>query len=107
LLRAGHIIETGRLDVLRRLASIHVRAELDGPAPDVSHLEGVSNAVGDGNTIECNVSGPMETLLRTLAEVGVRHMTTREPSLEELFMAHYGSAPDGSTPDGSTNGDAG
>ena len=32
----------------------------------------------------------MEPLLRALADVGVRHMTTREPSLEELFMSHYG-----------------
>jgi hypothetical protein len=23
--------------------------------------------------------------------VGVRHLTTREPSLEELFVAHYGA----------------
>jgi hypothetical protein len=31
-------------------------------------------------------------LLRVLADAGVRHMTTREPSLEELFVSHYGAA---------------
>ena len=93
MLRAGRIIEMGRLDVLRDLAALHVHAELDGPPPDVSRIEGVSNVVVQGNSIECNVSGSMETFMRTLAQVGVRHMTTREPSLEELFMARYGAAP--------------
>ena len=32
MLRAGRIIETGRLDVLRGLAAVHVRAQLDGAA---------------------------------------------------------------------------
>jgi ABC-2 type transport system ATP-binding protein len=93
MLRAGRIIEMGRLEVLRDLAALHVHAELDGPPPDVSRIEGVSNVVVRGNTVECNVSGSMETLMRTLAATGVRHMTTREPSLEELFMARYGAAP--------------
>jgi ABC-2 type transport system ATP-binding protein len=90
MLRAGRIIETGRLDVLRELAALHVHAQLDGPPPDVSHMDGVTNVVVDGNTIECNVTGSMEEFLRALADVGIRHMTTREPSLEELFMARYG-----------------
>ena len=36
MLRAGRIIETGHLDVLRGLAALRVRAELDGPVPDLS-----------------------------------------------------------------------
>jgi polyether ionophore transport system ATP-binding protein len=90
MLRAGRIIEIGRLEVLRDLAALRVRARLDGPPPDLSGLDGVSNVVVDDHTIECDVSGPMEELLRVLSEVGVNHMTTREPSLEELFVSHYG-----------------
>ena len=48
MLRAGRIIETGRLDVLRGLAALHVHAELDGPPPDLSGVDGVSNVVVDG-----------------------------------------------------------
>jgi ABC-2 type transport system ATP-binding protein len=93
MLRAGRIIETGRLDVLRGLAALHVSARLAGPPPDVSGIAGVVNVVVHGNSIECDVSGPMEPLLQALVEVGVQHMTTREPSLEELFVAHYGDVP--------------
>jgi ABC-2 type transport system ATP-binding protein len=94
MLRAGRIIETGRLDVLRGLAALHVVAELDAAAtvPDLSGLPGVKNVVVDGRTVECDVAGAIQPLLRVLTDAGVTHLTTREPSLEELFLSHYGEA---------------
>jgi ABC-2 type transport system ATP-binding protein len=90
MLRAGRIIETGRLDVLRGLASVRVHAQLEGMAPDVSALPGVANVVVDGQSLECDVTGSMQPLLHTLTPVGIIRLTTREPSLEELFVSHYG-----------------
>jgi ABC-2 type transport system ATP-binding protein len=90
MLRAGRIIETGRLDVLRGLASVRVHAQLEGMAPDVSALPGVANVVVDGQSLECDVTGSMQPLLHTLTPVGIVRLTTREPSLEELFVSHYG-----------------
>ncbi|MEA2717921.1 MAG: polyether ionophore transport system ATP-binding protein [Actinomycetota bacterium] len=90
MLRRGRIIEAGRLDVLRGLASLHVHAQLGAPVPDVSGLEGVKNVVVDGRTIECDVAGSIQPLLRILTDAGVEHLTTSEPSLEELFLSHYG-----------------
>ena len=95
MLRAGRIIETGQLEVLRGLAALRVSAHLDGAVPDLSGLDGVSHVVVDGQSIECDVSGSMEPLLAVLAAAGVTRMTTREPSLEELFVAHYGSGSPG------------
>jgi ABC-2 type transport system ATP-binding protein len=92
MLRTGRLIETSRLETLRELAALRVRAVLDGAVPDVSQIAGVRDVVVDGNTLECSVSGAMEPLLRVLADAGVHHLTTREPSLEELFMARYGGA---------------
>jgi ABC-2 type transport system ATP-binding protein len=93
MLRAGRIVEIGHLDVLRGLAALRVHAVVEAPVPDLSGLQGVSNFVIDGQTIECDVAGSMEPLLSALVAAGVRHMTTREPSLEELFMSHYGDSP--------------
>ncbi|MBK9179772.1 MAG: ABC transporter ATP-binding protein [Acidimicrobiales bacterium] len=98
MLRAGRIIETGHLDVLRGLAAMRVRAQVTSEVPDVSRLQGVSNVVVDGHTIECDVAGSMEPLMSALAGAGARHMTTREPSLEELFMSHYGDGAAASGP---------
>ena len=92
MLRAGRIIETGRLDVLRGLAAVHVRAELEAAVPDLSGLDGVKNVIVDGLAVECDVSGPVQPLLLVLTGAGVKHLTTREPSLEELFISHYGDA---------------
>ena len=98
MLRAGRIIETGHLEVLRGLAALRVHAHLDGATPDLTGLAGVSNVVIEDRTLECDVEGSMEPLLSALAAAGVTRMTTREPSLEELFVAHYGT---GATPAGS------
>ena len=93
MLRAGRIIETGRLDVLRGLAALRVYAQLERPAPQLAAVPGVANLVIADDTIECDVTGPMEPLLRVLVAAGVVRITTREPSLEELFMSRYGDAP--------------
>ncbi len=90
MLRTGRIIETGRLDVLRALAAVHVHAQLDSKPIDLSQVEGVSSVVIDGRSLECDVVGSMQPLLRVLAEAGVHQVLTREPSLEELFVSHYG-----------------
>jgi ABC-2 type transport system ATP-binding protein len=90
MLHGGRIIEIGRLDVLRGLAKLRVRAELESPVPDLSALGGISNVAVDGRNVECDVTGSMQPLLRVLTESGINRLTTREPSLEELFMSQYG-----------------
>ena len=89
MLRAGRIIETGHLDVLRGVAALRVSAQFGGSVPDLSHVEGLSNIVVEGQTIECDVTGSIEPLLQVLGAANVNRMTTREPSLEELFVANY------------------
>jgi hypothetical protein len=44
----------------------------------------------------------VEPLLRVLADSGVTGLLSREPSLEELFLARYGAGAD---PDPVTRGD--
>jgi ABC-2 type transport system ATP-binding protein len=90
MLRAGRLIETGSLEVLRGLSSIHVHALMGGQVPDVTSIPGVSNVDVNVSMLECDVSGSMEQLFQTLGAAGVKHLTTRERSLEELFMARYG-----------------
>ncbi len=101
ILRAGHLVEVGTLSEMRHLSALQVEAELDGVVPDLSSVPGVSAVEVDGGRIRCQVSGSVEPLLTVLAGAGVRHLTSREPSLEELFMAHYGA--DGTSEGGSTD----
>jgi ABC-2 type transport system ATP-binding protein len=99
ILRAGRLAEVGTLSQMRHLSALQIEAELDGPVPDVSTIPGVSAVEIDGDRIRCQVTGPAERLMTALAAAGVRRIVSREPSLEELFLAHYGT--DGS--EGVTN----
>ena len=44
-----------------------------GPLPDLAHIEGVTNVVVDGRTVECDVVGSMEPLMPALAGAGLEH----------------------------------
>ncbi len=92
ILRAGELVEVGTLEQMRHLTALQVEAQLDGTVPDLSRIPGVHGFEVHGKTVRCQVTGPMEPLLRALAKAGVHHMTSREPSLEELFLAHYGGS---------------
>ena len=90
ILRAGRLVESGTLSDMRHLSAVQVEAEFDDETPDLSAVPGVSAVVVEDHRVRCHVTGSMEPLLAVLARSGVRHLTSREPSLEELFLAHYG-----------------
>ena len=93
ILRAGRLVEVGTLADMRHLSALHVDADLDGPVPDLSAIPGVSRVEVAGRHVRCQVTGPVAPLLGALSAAGVRHLVSREPSLEELFLAHYGARP--------------
>jgi ABC-2 type transport system ATP-binding protein len=97
ILRAGRLAEVGTLAQMRHLSALQVEAELDGTVPDLSAVAGVSAVEIDGNHVRCQVVGPVEHLMSLLVAAGVRRLVSREPTLEELFLAHYGA--DGTEPD--------
>ncbi|MFC4050491.1 ATP-binding cassette domain-containing protein [Actinomadura syzygii] len=89
IIRNGVAVETGTLDDLRHLSRTSIRAELAGP-PDGLPLPGAHDVRIDGTTITFEVDNPrLDDVLRQLAEVGVRSLTSRPPTLEELFLRHY------------------
>jgi len=94
ILREGRLVEVGTLAEMRHLSSLQVEAELDGIVPDLARVAGVTAVEIEGGRVRCQVTGSIEPLLAALAGAGVRHLTSREPSLEELFLAHY-SAEEG------------
>jgi ABC-2 type transport system ATP-binding protein len=70
-----------------------VRAVLTAPAPDLTAIDGLSNVKVDGVKVDCDVTGSMQPLMAALVGAGIDHLTTEEPSLEEVFLAHYGDTP--------------
>jgi len=93
ILRMGELLQIGTLAEMRHLAAVRVDATFEGPPPDVSHVPGVSALETHDHTLRCHVSGSIEPLLKVLANSGVRELLSSEPSLEELFLSHYGTHP--------------
>jgi ABC-2 type transport system ATP-binding protein len=90
ILRAGHLVDIGTLAAMKHLSAVSVEVTFDGSPPDLINVPGVRAVVVEGTTLRCQVTGPMDPLLKALAGVRVRRLLSREPSLEELFLAHYG-----------------
>jgi len=94
IIRAGRSVETGTLAELRHLTRTTVDAELDGPL-DAGRLPGAHDAVMDGTRLRCEVdNAALNEVLRRLTAVGVRTLTCRPPTLEELFLRQYSDQSD-------------
>jgi ABC-2 type transport system ATP-binding protein len=96
ILREGRLVEIGTLGDMRHLSALTVEAVFTGVPPDLAGVPGVTRTVVDGRHVHLEVQGPIEPLIDALAGTGVRELLSREPSLEELFLAHSG--PDGNAP---------
>lgn len=92
ILRAGRLVETATLADLRRLAALDVEVVFDGPVPDLGRVPGVSGVAISGDALTCRVRGPIEPLLEALRGSQVRRLLSREPTLEDLFLAEYSAA---------------
>ena len=93
--RSGRLVEMGTMAQLRHLSALTVEATFETTVPDLSKVEGVTAVQVDGRVVRCQVHGTVVPLLKVLAGSGVQGLLSREPSLEELFLAHYGTASDG------------
>src|ERR1700734_3952603 len=89
IIRAGRTVETGTLAELRHFTRTTVDAELDGPLA-LDSLPGAHDVVLDGPRLRCAVdNAALNEVLRRLTAVGVRTLTCRPPTLEELFLRQY------------------
>ena len=90
ILRHGELLEIGTLTDMRHLSALSVEATFGGAPPDLQSVPGVSDVIVDGSRLRCQVTGSIEPLLKILAAADVRDLLSTRPSLEELFLSHYG-----------------
>lgn len=90
VLRAGKLVELGTLTEMRHLSAVTIEATFGSTPPKVEGIKGVSSVKVHGNTLTCQVQGPIDALLTKLAGAHPTTLLSREPSLEELFLSLYG-----------------
>ncbi|WP_292722674.1 ABC transporter ATP-binding protein [Microbacterium sp. 13-71-7] len=90
IIRAGRIVESGTLPELRHLT----RTEVSFEAADASALTGIPGAhdgmIDDGRARFTVDSDAIPSVLPVLAQRSVTGLRIEPPSLEELFLRHYG-----------------
>ena len=91
IIRAGHAAETGTFSGLRHLRRTTVVVDT-AKAPDgIVQLHGVHDARIDANHAQFSAdTEQLNSVLERLTELDVRSLTCSPPTLEELFMRHYG-----------------
>lgn len=101
IIRQGRTVETGTLADLRHLTRTSIAAELMGPAAGLPELAGVHDLQVEGDRIRCQVDNDaLDDVLRLLTSAGIRSLVSQPPTLEELFLRHYGSGATTATTDG-------
>ena len=91
IIRSGRVVETGALADLRHLTRTSIDADLAGDPPALAGLAGVHDLDVTGSRVRCQVDGDaLAQVLKLLTTAGVRSLVSRPPTLEELFLMHYG-----------------
>ena len=92
LLREGKILLIGTVEELRRRAVSRVEVRLSAePPPDAfDAVPGVRELERDGARIVFALQGEPDALVKVLARYHVVALQSREPDLEDVFLALYG-----------------
>jgi ABC-2 type transport system ATP-binding protein len=91
IIREGVTVEAGTMAQLRHLTRTQVTVVLDDGADGLSTLPGVHDlATSDGHISFAVDEAELPTVLAAVATRNPRSIVANPPSLEELFLRHYG-----------------
>ncbi|HEX5955711.1 MAG TPA: ABC transporter ATP-binding protein [Solirubrobacterales bacterium] len=91
IIRGGRAADSGTFGELRHLTRTTVVVETAKPIGALGELPGVHDARVDGTRAQFSVdNGELNGILERLVEYRVRSLTSSPPTLEELFLRHYG-----------------
>ncbi len=91
IIRLGRTVESGTLAELRHLTRTSITVDTARPLDGLDQLAGVHNLLVDDTHAVFDVdSDALGKVLEYLTPLGVRALTSTPPTLEELFLRHYG-----------------
>jgi ABC-2 type transport system ATP-binding protein len=92
IIREGQLARVDRVEALRDMAHHQVEVRFVGPAPsaEFAGLPGVSDLVAEDHTLRMRVAGSITPVVQAAARHELSDFVSREPTLEEVFLAEYG-----------------
>ncbi len=95
IIRQGKIVEEGTLDELRHLTRTTVTVQLNNQ-DDIKDIEGIYDLSKLNEKWRFSLdTNAMESVMQKLASMGIKSLVAEPPTLEELFIRHYGESDDG------------
>ena len=92
IIRAGRTVESGTLEQLRHLTRTEISFAADSVAQDkLARIPDAHDLRTDNGRVRFTAdSDALAPVLAALAELNAKSLTVAPPSLEELFLRHYG-----------------
>jgi ABC-2 type transport system ATP-binding protein len=91
IIRLGRIVEAGTLAELRHLTRTSLRAETVRAPAEIDRLPGTHDISIDGCRVRFDVDTEhLGESVGHLQELGLRSLVSQPPTLEQLFLRHYG-----------------
>ncbi|SDU23176.1 ABC transporter ATP-binding protein [Jiangella alkaliphila] len=91
IIRTGRIVESGTLAEMRHLTRTSIMAETERPATGLDQLAGIHDLVVEDRRVSFSVdTAVLDGAVKHLAPFGILSLTSQPPTLEELFLRHYG-----------------
>jgi ABC-2 type transport system ATP-binding protein len=92
IVREGRLVTVDTVDALRDLAHHEVELRFAGDVPTAvfEALPGVSDVAIDDHVLRLRVSGAITPVVQAAARYELLDFVSREPSLEDTFLAQYG-----------------
>ncbi|MBU6245405.1 MAG: ABC transporter ATP-binding protein [Actinomycetales bacterium] len=97
IIRQGRVVETGSLGQLRHLQRATISATLDAAPAGLARIEGVHDLVVTDDSSGAHAltaavdAGSLGEVMQALSSAGLRSLTCEPPSLEDVFLRHYGT----------------
>jgi ABC-2 type transport system ATP-binding protein len=104
ILKQGKLVDQGTLAELRHLSTRTLQVTFGGNVPVLAPLPGVHVERDGVHALRFEITGSVGPVINALAGHPITTMTSREPSLEEIFLHHYESSADHESPDGHVPG---
>lgn len=91
IIRSGRVVESGTLAELRHLTRTSIDAELSGDPDGLTALPGVHDLSVEGRRVRFQVeTDALDAAIAALSRIGLRTLVSQPPTLEDLFLRHYG-----------------
>jgi len=91
IIRNGKIVDTGTLREMQHLSRTHITVETKRIITGLDKMQGIYELNKEAGVTSFRTdNGVTGDVMKLLAEADITHITVAPPTLEELFLGHYG-----------------